>query len=69
MILFHCDIIQIEPFRYARLYLAIQFFDSRSLLPPPFTYLTIIMYFIKWASRTSKDMLVDMKISGTEMET
>ena len=32
--------------RYARLYLAIQFFDPDSLLPPPFTFLTLIMYLV-----------------------
>ena len=48
--------------RYARLYLAIQFFDSRSLLPPPFTYLTIILYFVRWASRTTRQL--DLKMSG-----
>merc|ERR1719356_971896 len=33
--------------KYARLYLAIQFFDSESLLPPPFTFLTLIMYLVR----------------------
>merc|ERR1712051_974520 len=33
--------------KYARLYLAIQFFDPDSLLPPPFTFLTLIMYLIR----------------------
>ena len=33
--------------RYARLYLAIQFFDPDSLLPPPFTFLTLIMYLVR----------------------
>merc|ERR1719188_2408131 len=33
--------------KYARLYLAIQFFDSRSLLPPPFAFVTLIMYLIR----------------------
>ena len=33
--------------KYARLYLAIQFFDPDSLLPPPFTFLTLIMYLVR----------------------
>ena len=33
--------------KYWRLYLAIQFFDSDSLLPPPFTHLTLLMYLIR----------------------
>ena len=33
--------------KYARLYLAIQFFDPDSLLPPPFTFLTLIMYMVR----------------------
>ena len=36
--------------KYWRLYLAIQFFDSDSLLPPPFTHLTLLMYLIRWAA-------------------
>ena len=52
--------------RYARLYLAIQFFDSESLLPPPFTYLTMFLYFVRWASSTSK--LGDKKKSGRDKE-
>ena len=32
--------------KYARLYLIIQFFDADSLLPPPFTFLTLVMYLI-----------------------
>merc|ERR1719445_854161 len=38
--------------KYARLYLAIQFFDSGSLLPPPFTYLTIILYFVRTLAKS-----------------
>ena len=53
-------------FRYARLYLAIQFFDSRSLLPPPFTYLTILLYLVRWASRTRRQL--DLKMSGKEVK-
>ena len=30
-------------FRYARAYMGIQFFDSDSLLPPPFTFLSILV--------------------------
>ena len=37
--------------RYARLYLAIQFFDPDSLLPPPFTFLTLIMYLVRAVAR------------------
>ena len=59
---FNFGLINFPCFRYARLYLAIQFFDSGSLLPPPFTYLTIILYVVRWASRTRR--LVDMKMSG-----
>ena len=33
--------------KYARIYLVIQFFDADSLLPPPFTFLTLIMYLIR----------------------
>jgi hypothetical protein len=36
--------------KYWRLYLAIQFFDSDSLLPPPFTHLTLLMYLIRWVA-------------------
>ena len=42
-------IIKIDPsppfnhYRYARAYTGIQFFDSDSLLPPPFTFLSIIV--------------------------
>merc|ERR1719356_798972 len=38
--------------KYARLYLAIQFFDPDSLLPPPFTFLTLIMYLIKAVAKS-----------------
>merc|ERR1740128_1109923 len=37
--------------KYARLYLAIQFFDPDSLLPPPFTFLTLIMYCVRAVAR------------------
>ena len=30
-------------YRYARAYMGIQFFDSDSLLPPPFTFLSILV--------------------------
>ena len=33
--------------KYARIYLVIQFFDADSLLPPPFTFLTLIMFLIR----------------------
>merc|ERR1719230_1292029 len=36
--------------KYWRLYLAIQFFDSDSLLPPPFTHLALLMYVIRWVA-------------------
>ena len=52
--------------RYARLYLAIQFFDSESLLPPPFTYLTMFLYFVRWASTTTRR--VDKKKAGRDKE-
>merc|ERR1719461_2693406 len=39
--------------KYARLYLAIQFFDPDSLLPPPFTFLTLIMYLIKAIAKSN----------------
>ena len=61
--------------RYARLYLAIQFFDSESLLPPPFTYLTMFLYFVRWASTTTKlgdknkaGRDSDLKCSPAELE-
>merc|ERR1719461_2566436 len=38
--------------KYARLYLAIQFFDPDSLLPPPFTFLTLIMYLIRAVAKS-----------------
>merc|ERR1719336_3098578 len=38
--------------KYARLYLAIQFFDPDSLLPPPFTFLTLIMYLIRSVAKS-----------------
>jgi hypothetical protein len=43
----------IKPHRYARLYLAIQFFDPDSLLPPPFTFLTLIMYLIRAVAKSN----------------
>ena len=36
--------------KYWRLYLTIQFFDSDSLLPPPFTHLALLMYVIRWVA-------------------
>ena len=51
-------------FRYARLYLAIQFFDSESLLPPPFTYLTLMMYLIRWGVNRRTNKLVREKAGG-----
>merc|ERR1712088_503650 len=36
--------------KYWRLYLTIQFFDSDSLLPPPFTHLALLMYLIRCAA-------------------
>ena len=51
-------------FRYARLYLAIQFFDSESLLPPPFTYLTLMMYLIRWGVNRRSSKLVREKAGG-----
>merc|ERR1712073_255261 len=38
--------------KYSRLNLAIQFFDPDSLLPPPFTFLTLIMYLIRAAAKS-----------------
>ena len=38
--------------KYARIYLVIQFFDADSLLPPPFTFLTLIMYLIRELAKT-----------------
>ena len=38
--------------KYARIYLVIQFFDVDSLLPPPFTFLTLIMYLIRKVAKT-----------------
>merc|ERR1719412_1661623 len=38
--------------KYARLYLAIQFFDPDSLLPPPFTFLTLIMYLVRAVAKS-----------------
>ena len=49
-------------YRYARLYLAIQFFDSESLLPPPFTYLTLVMYLIRWVVNMQTKQLGREKI-------
>ena len=45
--------------RYARLYLAIQFFDPDSLLPPPFTFLTLIMYLVSKVVKTM-EVLINM---------
>ena len=45
--------IKFKPHRYARLYLAIQFFDPDSLLPPPFTFLTLIMYLIRAIAKSN----------------
>ena len=53
-------------FRYARLYLAIQFFDPDSLLPPPFTFLTLIMYLIRTVANTK--CLANNKNSTTHKE-
>jgi hypothetical protein len=39
--------------RYARLYNLIQFFDEESLLPPPFTLLTLFMYLITWITKSN----------------
>merc|ERR1719445_2840748 len=50
--------------KYARLYLAIQFFDSESLLPPPFTYLTLMMYLIRWGVNRRSNKLVREKAGG-----
>ena len=39
-------------YRYARAYMGIQFFDSDSLLPPPFTFLSVmVLAFQKYAER------------------
>ena len=46
------------------MYLAIQFFDSESLLPPPFTYLTLMMYLIRWVVNTRTNQLVREKNGG-----
>ena len=54
-------------FRYARLYLAIQFFDPDSLLPPPFTFLTLIMYLIRSVAKSK--CLANNKNSTTHKET
>merc|ERR1719347_1229866 len=45
--------------KYARLYLAIQFFDSDSLLPPPFTHLSLVMYIIRWVANKSSKRLAN----------
>ena len=34
-------------FRYARAYTGIQFFDADSLLPPPFTFLSILVFAVQ----------------------
>jgi len=38
--------------KYARLYNIIQFFDQDSLLPPPFTFLTLIMYCVRFFAKS-----------------
>jgi len=51
--------------KYARLYNVIQFFDQDSLLPPPFTFLTLIMYVVRWSakSRCLKKGQIEKKFS------
>ena len=39
--------------RYARLYNLIQFFDEESLLPPPFTLLTLFMYLMTGIAKSN----------------
>ncbi len=40
--------------RYARAYAGIQFFDHDSLLPPPFTFLSILVLIFQLASDSSR---------------
>ena len=42
-------------YRYARAYMGIQFFDSDSLLPPPFTFLSIIVYAVQKCDRQRRE--------------
>ena len=52
--------------KYWRLYLTIQFFDSDSLLPPPFTYLALLMQLFRWfgSLRSCKFRVKEKKRDG-----
>ena len=41
-------------FRYARAYMGIQFFDSDSLLPPPFTFLSVLVFAVQKIDESRK---------------
>jgi len=44
-----------KQWKYARAYMGIQFFDSDSLLPPPFTFLSIIVYAVQKCDRQRRE--------------
>ena len=50
--------------RYARAYMGIQFFDSDSLLPPPFTFLSMLVLLFQKCN----DRRRNRRHSGTEGE-